>query len=151
MFAKLHKCRDLIYFGAPDNKALQADVLFIGSWTDRGTCCVPISQFLQSLKDKRVYIFGTAGFGGESAYFAQIANNMAKNLSDDNTLLGYYLCQGKMPQSVREKYETMAQADPQKFAPMLKNFDLALSHPNQQDLDELKQKALALIQALPAK
>ena len=77
--------------------------------------------------------------------------NLPFHLFARNTLLGYYLCQGKMPQSVREKYETMAQSDPQKFAPMLKNFDLALSHPNQQDLDELKQKALALIQTLPAK
>ena len=63
---------------------------------------------------------------------------MAQNLPSGNTLLGYYLCQGKMPHSVRARYEAMAQADPQKAQPMLDNFDRALAHPNGEDLDGLE-------------
>ena len=29
---------DLLYCGAPDAAALQADVLFVGFWTDKGSC-----------------------------------------------------------------------------------------------------------------
>lgn len=40
------------------------------------------------------------------------------------------MCQGKMPMSVRQRYEQMAQKQPEKFIPMIENFDQALSHPS---------------------
>lgn len=135
----------LIYYGAPTDEAVQADVLFVGSWTDKGTCSPEIAQFLNSLENKRVYLFGAAGFGGSSTYFAQIAERMAQNLPSGNVLLGYYLCQGKMPQAVRTRYETIAKTDPKKGALMLENFDRALSHPNQEDLDKLKKAVSNLL------
>ena len=63
----------LIYWGEPAEAAREADVLFIGSWTDKGTCCPAIGDFLRSLEGKKVFLFGTAGFGGAQAYFDQIA------------------------------------------------------------------------------
>ena len=47
------------------------------------------------------------------------------------------MCQGKMPQVVRDRYEAME--DSPRRTMMLENFDRALSHPDQQDLDGLKQ------------
>lgn len=135
----------LIYYGVPATEALRADILFVGSWTDKGTCCPEITQFLNGLENKRVFLFGTAGFGGSSAYFAQIGERMAQNLPSSNVLLGYYLCQGKMPQAVRTRYEAIAQTEPQKAKPMLDNFDRALSHPNQKDLDELEKAVSDLL------
>ena len=51
------------------------------------------------------------------------------------------MCQGKMPLSVRQRYEAMkAQPD---HAPnldaLIENFDKALSHPDAADLEQLKQ------------
>lgn len=135
----------VIYFGIPAAEATEADVLFVGSWTDKGTCSPEITEFLRGLEKKKVYLFGTAGFGGSSAYFAQIAERMAGNLPAGNVLLGYYLCQGKMPQAVRTRYEAIAQTDPQKAQPMLDNFDRALSHPNQEDLEGLKTAVSSLL------
>ncbi len=135
----------LIYYGAPAAEAVQADLLFVGSWTDKGTCSPEITEFLKGLENKRVYLFGTAGFGGSSAYFSQIGNRMAQNLPSGNILLGYYLCQGKMPPSVRTRYEAMAQTDPQKAKPMLENFDRALSHPNEADLDALEKAVFDML------
>lgn len=70
---------------------------------------------------------------------------MAQNLSSGNVLLGYYLCQGKMPQTVRTRYEMIAQTDPQKAKPLLENFDRALSHPNQEDLEGLEKAVSGLL------
>ena len=50
------------------------------------------------------------------------------------------MCQGKMPMSVRQRYEQMAQKQPERFLPMIDNFDKALSHPNEQDLQSLIQQ-----------
>ena len=138
----------LTYYGAPAAEALHADILFVGSWTNKGTCSPEIAEFLNSLENKQVYLFGTAGFGGSSAYFTQIAERMAQNLPAGNVLLGYYLCQGKMPQSVRTRYEMIAQTDFQKAKPLLDNFDQALSHPNQKDLDALEKNVSDLMKSL---
>ncbi len=127
----------LIYWGEPAEEAREADVLFVGSWTDKGTCCPAIGDFLRSLEGKKVFLFGTAGFGGAQAYFDQIAGRMGENLGESNTLLGHFLCQGKMPQSVRARYEAMEQNE--KTKAMLQNFDAALSHPDAADLQALEQ------------
>lgn len=126
---------DCVYFGAPDAKALAADTIYAGFWTDKGTCDEQIAQFLQSLSGQKVFLFGTAGFGGAPAYFEQILNRVRENLPETTELIGSYMCQGKMPAAVRARYETME--DNPRRAAMIENFDRALSHPDAQDLDAL--------------
>ena len=138
----------VIYVGSPDTAATEADILFVGSWTDKGSCCTEIGQFLRSLENKQVYLFGTAGFGGAPAYFAQISERIAKNLSSTNHLLGFYKKKKKMPFSVRARYEAMAETDPEKAKSLLANFDEALSHPNQADLDGLTKAVSAILKTL---
>lgn len=126
---------DCVYFGAPDAKALAADTIYAGFWTDKGTCDEQIAQFLQSLSGQKVFLFGTAGFGGAPAYFEQILNRVRENLPETTELIGSYMCQGKMPAAVRARYEAME--DNPRRAAMIENFDRALSHPDAQDLDAL--------------
>ena len=40
-----------------------------------------------------------------------------------------------MPPAVRERYVAMAEANPERFRPMIENFDRALGHPDAADLD----------------
>ena len=54
---------ELLYCGAPDAAALQADVLFVGFWTDKGSCDAKVAELLKQTGGKTVYLFGTAGFG----------------------------------------------------------------------------------------
>lgn len=136
----------VIYWGEPAEKAREADILFVGSWTDKGTCCQDIGRFLQSLENKKVFLFGTAGFGGAQAYFDQIAGRIRENLRESNTLLGHFLCQGKMPQSVRTRYAAMEQNE--KTKAMLQNFDAALSHPDEADLQALEKAISACLSQL---
>ena len=60
------------YFGAPAPEALEAETLYIGFWTDKGHADDTLTAFLQTLKGKRVFLFGTAGFGGSAPYFEKI-------------------------------------------------------------------------------
>ena len=93
---------DLCFFGSPSQEALQAERLFIGFWTDKGRCNQEITDFLKTLKGKEVFLFGTAGFGGSQEYFDKILSSVRKCLGASNTVIGTYMCQGKMPQSVRD-------------------------------------------------
>ena len=47
------------------------------------------------------------------------------------------MCQGRMPQSVRERYLKMKEAPdhPQNLDVLIQNFDGALSHPDANDLE----------------
>lgn len=127
---------ECLYFGGPDPKALDAETIYVGFWTDKGTCDGETAGFLQSLDHQQVFLFGTAGFGGAPAYFEQILGRVRESLSHEIQVIGTYMCQGRMPQAVRTRYETMADS-PRRTA-MLENFDRAMSHPDQQDLARLK-------------
>ena len=63
---------DCCYFGAPDTAALAADTLYVGFWTDKGKADADTLDFLKQLRGKRVFLFGTAGFGGSAPYFEKI-------------------------------------------------------------------------------
>ena len=116
----LHNClpqEDCCYFGIPNPAAMEADTLYVGFWTDKGKADESSSDFLKQLRGKQVFLFGTAGFGGSEEYF------------------------NKMPMSVRQRYENMKKQPihlPNLDA-MIENFDKAVSHPDADDLERLKQ------------
>lgn len=132
------ECR---YFGTPDPAALDADTLYVGFWTDKGTADADSAAFLRQLRGKQVFLFGTAGFGGSEAYFDKILRAVQKGLDRSNTVTGSFMCQGRMPLSVRQRYEKM-KAQPlhmPNLDALIENFDKALSHPDTEDLERLKQ------------
>ena len=96
---------------------------------------------LKKLKNKKIFLFGTAGFGGSQEYFQKVLGQIKESIDSSNTIIGEYMCQGKMPQSVRERYVKMKEQP--NYMPnldmMIKNFDSALSHPNKNDLDKLRK------------
>lgn len=131
---------DCVYFGAPDAQALAAERIYIGFWTDKGTCDAETAAFLAQLTQQEIFLFGTCGFGGGVAYFGQILARVRDLLPESVQLVGSYLCPGKMPQSVRDRYVRIAEEEPAKRSHMQKmifNFDCALSHPDADDLQAL--------------
>ena len=131
---------DCLYFGAPDAQALAAERIYIGFWTDKGTCDAETAAFLAQLTQQEIFLFGTCGFGGGVAYFEQILARVRDLLPESVQLVGSYLCPGKMPQSIRDRYVRIAEEEPAKRSHMQKmifNFDCALSHPDASDLQAL--------------
>lgn len=118
----------------------EAPYLLAGFWTDKGSCDEKMAAFLQGLHHKKVFLFGTAGFGGSDAYFSRILENVSALLPGDNTLLGTYMCQGKMPAAIKARYEALLKTDPanEKAAGLLSNFSQALSHPDAGDLEKFQ-------------
>ena len=119
----------------------KAELVYLGFWTDKGKADESSSDFLKQLRGKQVFLFGTAGFGGSEEYFNKILKTVQKDLHSSNTVIGSFMCQGKMPMSVRQRYENMKKQPlhlPNLDA-MIENFDKALSHPDADDLERLKQ------------
>lgn len=115
------------------------DVYFIGFWTDRGSASVEVLDYLGSLQGKKIALFGTCGMGNEPAYYKKIEENIRVFIEDDNEYLGTFLCQGKMPIQVREKYTQMRSRNEAQVDAMIRNFDMAMLHPDAEDLRRAKQ------------
>lgn len=128
---------ELVYCGAPDTAALQAEVLFVGFWTDKGSCDEKVAELLKHADGKTVYLFGTAGFGQSQQYFDQILARVRENLPAGALYGGGFMCQGRMPQAVRSRYEAMQAKEPEnaRYKMLIENFDAALAHPNADDLE----------------
>ncbi len=135
-----------VYSGNLVEDTDQADIVFLGSWTDKGSCSDAAREVAASLHGKQVFLFGTCGFGGSDAYYEQIFHRTAALLDSSNRIVGRFYCQGKMPVSVKERYQNMLRQDPgnQRMKASLENFDRALSHPDGQDLQRLRDTLAAL-------
>ena len=129
------------YFGENDSRVRQSDLLYIGFWTDKGNADHKTLELLAKLKNKKIFLFGTAGFGGSDVYFKKILEQVRQSIDSSNVVIGEYMCQGKMPPSVRERYIKMKESPehPANLDMLIKNFDCALSHPDGEDLERLKR------------
>lgn len=117
-----------------------ADIYFVGYWTDRGSASFDVLDYLGELHNKKIALFGTCGMGGSEEYYKQIEENIKAFISDDNEYLGAFMCQGKMPIQIRDKYEGLRTDTNQKqIDAMIRNFDEAILHPDKQDLLEAEK------------
>lgn len=137
---------DCTYIGQPDDKGKNVDIIFIGFWTDKGTCNEEIKKFISELKNKKVFLFGSAGAGSED-YLNMVINNVKGELDGSCEVVGEFMCQGKMQQGVKARYERMLEEKPgdEEILRLIKNFEEALNHPNEDDLTRLKNKVKEVV------
>lgn len=137
--------QEVVWLGGP--KPVEADLYLVGSWTDKGMCHQGITEYLQSLKGKKLAYFGTAGFGGSQEYYDTLFQRVKEAVDPSNQLLGAFYCQGKMPQAVRQRYENLLKERPgdAQLQASLENFDRALSHPDGEDLRKAGEWAKRMV------
>lgn len=126
----------IVAYGPVPQNVDRAELVFAGSWTDKGSCAPEMKEFLAGLFGKRVALFGTAGFGISQMYFASLADRFRAEVPKGNQVVGSFFCTGKMPAEIRRRYEAQLAEKPGdgKLESMLKAFDLALTHPDEEDL-----------------
>ena len=67
------------YFGAIKTPVPSSELLYIGFWTDKGNADNETLTLLSTLKNRRIFLFGTAGFGGSDAYFQKILGQVRQS------------------------------------------------------------------------
>lgn len=138
-----------VYCTPQDCDIEQAERVFVGFWTDKGTCSERLQAVLPKLAGKEVFLFGTAGFGASQEYFAQIIARVSEKLPDSCRVIGWYMCTGRMGEGVRKRYEAMCQVAEtrEKGEMLLRNFELAAAHPNEQDVAALLEQVRAKVRS----
>ena len=131
-------------------QASEADVVFVGFWCDKGSCSPAAQHFLQGLVGKRVFLFGTCGFGESDEYFAQILDRVRAYLPADAQYIGGAMCQGKMGMSVKRRYEGMLEKDPENAQArmLIDNWNKAQSHPNEDDFSRIAAAAKEALEGI---
>lgn len=131
-------------------QASEADVVFVGFWCDKGSCSPAAQHFLQGLAGKRVFLFGTCGFGESDEYFAQILDRVRTYLPADAQYIGGAMCQGKMGMGVKRRYEGMLEKDPENAQArmLIDNWNKAQSHPNEDDVSRIAAVAKEALEGI---
>lgn len=120
----------------------EANCYFVGFAVNRGTCCMEVADLLSELHEKKVFLFGTCGANPIPAYRKQIESKVKVWIDDDNDYGGFFLCQGRMPMEMREKFEQIRNAEnAQHIDVMLHNFEEAKLHPSEEDLQDAMEFA----------
>lgn len=113
----------------------EADTYFVGFWNERGTCSGSIMDFLSTLHDKKVALFGTSGFGGCKEYLKDVSRRVEALIPDDTQFLGSFMCGGKMPSQVLERYKCMQEMqDSPQIRRMIEEYMKGMLHPDEMDL-----------------
>ena len=123
--------------------ACAADTVLVGFWCDKGACTPSVAALLSALHGKRVFLFGTCGFGADQSYYQQIIDRVISNLANDAELAGWAMCQGKMGMGVKRRYEGMLEKDPENAQALMliDNWNKAQSHPNEDDVSRIAAAA----------
>lgn len=131
-------------------QASEADVVFVGFWCDKGSCSPAVQHFLQGLVGKRVFLFGTCGFGESDEYFAQILERVRAYLPVDAQYIGGAMCQGKMGMGVKRRYEGMLEKDHENAQArmLIDNWSKAQSHPNEDDVSRIAAAAKEALEGI---
>ena len=119
----------------------EADVVFLGSWTDKGSFSEKMKEQAEKIRGKKVFIFGTCGFGGSPARYERLFERGAALLDESNSAIGHHYCQGRMPMAVKDRYVSMLREHPEdkKLEASIQNFEEALTHPDSEDLEKLSE------------
>lgn len=125
------------YCGKPCDEALEAETIFIGFWTTKNSCGEDIKGFIEKLSDKQVFIFGTAGYNNTKEYFDEILNSVKAVVPDSNTIVGAYMCQGKVSDTMKAKIKDMK---PEMYEAIKEKLAVGESHPDENDISELLAK-----------
>lgn len=128
------KIGEVLYMGKPDDKALEADVIYVGSWAQGFSASADIREFMSKLSGKKVFVFITAGYGSTPEFFQGIMNAAKEHINDTNEIIGEFICMGKVSDSKQEAIKKMDEA---KYETMKPELDKSLSHPNAEDITNL--------------
>lgn len=132
---------DVCYSGKLNDDALLANTLFVGSYAIGNTCTPDVKEFLSKLKNKKVFLFMTAGYGNTSDFLNPIMDSMKAVLDSSNEIIGTFICQGEVTEGKRAAIKKMDEA---KFESMKQKLEESTGKPTADDLTTLTNLIKAL-------
>ncbi len=129
---------------APD--PAQAEWILLGFWVDKGDADPKTLEYIERVQGKKVGLFGTLGDYPDSKHAEDVKKRVASNISRNNTMLGSFLCQGKIDPKLREIFKQFPEGHPHAMTPeRIKRHQDAESHPDDADLRSAASACKAML------
>ena len=118
------------------------DLVFLGFWADKGTADPEAKKYFETLKNKPLALFFTAGISPDSQHAKDILANARALLDKNNCVLEQsFRCQGKIdPELLASRRE----ASPERLA----RLEEASRHPDAADRKNAQDFAEAVLKAM---
>lgn len=117
------------------------DLICLGFWVDKGGPDGVMATYMKKVKEKLVGLFGTLGAWPDSDHARSCIDQAEAMLFPQNTVLGTFLCQGKINPKILAAMEKMREA--QKLHPMTEErkarIEEAKKHPNAEDCADARR------------
>lgn len=123
------------------------DLVLAGFWADRGTANQDSRDVLKRLHGTKVAVFGTCGAYADSDHARECLANAAALVPEDSTVLGTWICQGKVDPKIVEMMAAMfPKGHPHSMTPeRIARLEEAKKHPNGEDLAHAGAWALEMV------
>lgn len=132
---------DVCYSGKAVDEALDSEVLFVGSYAIGNSCTPDIKEFLSKIKNKKVFLFMTAGYGNTDDFLIPVMDSMKSNVDDSNEIIGSFICQGEVSPNKQQAIKKMDEA---KYESMKQKLDESVNTPTESNFETLKNIIKAL-------
>ncbi|AQQ09868.1 flavodoxin [Sedimentisphaera cyanobacteriorum] len=127
------------------------DFIAVGGWVDKGMPDEAIQNYMQKIHKKSIGIFLTLGAYPDSQHAAESLQK-ACELLNDNTILGSFICQGKVDPKLIEMMAKMTKDKPEHPHAMNDERKARLAeaakHPNDQDCRNAAETFKKMIEEL---
>lgn len=117
------------------NRIDEYDIILAGYWVDRAAPNEESKQFLATIKGKKVGIFATLGYWADSEHAWKSLTNGEALVSEDNKIIGKFICQGKLDEKIIAMFEKLPADNPHAVTPeKRKRYEVAKNHPSNVDI-----------------
>lgn len=125
--------------------AANFDVFYLGYWVDKGDCDAKIKKVMEVLEKRRIVLFGTLGAAENTAYYDMVKARVEAH-ANNNDILAHFLCQGKVNDSLIERYKEMLKKNPddEHMIQQVANYEQGSLHPDEKDLANAREFARSI-------
>lgn len=126
-------------------RANNYNLLIIGYWVENSKANSLTIDFLKTIKNKKLILFGTAGTDINNPYIKSVITKTESIIDSSNKLLGHFICQGEIAEDVIKDFETLVKSQPENkmLAGLLDIFKrqlpLSKGRPNEIDIKQAKE------------
>ena len=112
--------------------------LCVGTWIDRGTADAGAKKYIESLRGRRVFLYGTLGAEPDSQHAEKCIANIRALFDPSNEILGAILVQGAIDPMLIEMFKSMPNDNVHAFTEEnAARYAAAASHPDENDFAQV--------------
>lgn len=122
------------------------DTFILSYWCNHGTADDDTIALIRRLHGKKLIVIGTLGVAVNTAHAAKVSENVKALASEDNQLLGHYLCQGSI--DLNRTYARTRIPEGEKGHLSMERFEkqkLSLGHPNAEELEAARRAVIGFL------